>query len=112
MGGRPSRTDGVAPAVSRLWEDEGRGPTFEWAPQPDDLDLRDVGQAIPIRVRSSDSGVVLTIVVDTYADVVELTLSHRAARRVTAALILATRSELAEQRPTLPEGPRTTRSPR
>ena len=79
-------------AVSRLWEDQRLPTSLEWFPHTDDLDLRDVVEALPISVRSSDSSVVLTVFIDTQTDVVELTLSYSAARRVAIALVLATRT--------------------
>ena len=89
MGGRPWHTAEIA-AVSRLWEDPNPAPSFEWFPLTADLDLRELGEPLPISVSSNDSSVVLTVVIDPQADVVELTLSYSAARRVATALVLAT----------------------
>lgn len=76
--------------MSRLWEDPNRPPSFEWFLHADDLDLREVSEPLPVSVRSSDANVVLTVVIATQADVVELTLSYSEARRVAIALMLAT----------------------
>lgn len=78
--------------MSRLWEDPNRPLSFAWLPPTDDLDLRDVEEPLPISVRSSESSVVLTVVIEAQAEVVELTLSYSEARRVAIALVLATRA--------------------
>ena len=78
--------------MSRLWEDASRRPPFERFAYTDDVDLRDVSEPLPISVHSSDSSVVLTLVIDTQAEVVELALSFSAARRVAIALVLAARA--------------------
>ncbi|HEX4820812.1 MAG TPA: hypothetical protein VFV00_11450 [Acidimicrobiales bacterium] len=51
--------------MSRLWENKDRAAAVDGSAPADDLDLRDVGERASSTVRSADSCVVLTVVIDT-----------------------------------------------